>query len=201
MGHDKKAPQPDLTIVGGQPRPNRRIPGGENTEIPVGFEMLLYRAAQEPDFKQRLLADRTAAVRESGIPLRPSEQATLDVISNAVLETMIDRLVPDNPRRRPFMKNVAAAVTSLAASTAAVGALATCGDDAEPEGGHTTTTTTTTDSTTTTSTTTTSTTTTTTTTYPDGGYGGAGIGPEGGYGGWGGEGGYGGSGGAGGAGG
>ena len=116
MASDPKPQRPDLTIVGGQPSGNDRvIPGSENTEVPVGFEMLLYRAAQEPEFRRRLLADRDATIASSGIRLRPAEHATLDVVSTGALSRMIDRIEPSNPQRRKFMGTVAAAVTSLAA--------------------------------------------------------------------------------------
>lgn len=129
MAHDPKLPKPGLTIVGGQPKRERVDPTAQETEVPVGFEMLLYRAAREPAFRQRLLANRTAAVAESGIPLRPSEQTTLEAVSDAMLEQMIERLQASSPQRSRLMVNVAAAVTSLAAGTAALGALGSCGED------------------------------------------------------------------------
>lgn len=140
MGTGKKTSTPELKPVSGRPRGEYRIPGSENTQIPIGFEMLLYRAAQQPAFKQQLLADRGAALRDSAIVLRPSEQALLETVSNEALETMIAHIAPSNPRRRRLMGNVAAAVTSLAAGTAAVATLDGCGDDGDTNGFTTTTT-------------------------------------------------------------
>ena len=140
MSRNQKLPKPDLTIVGGQPREERFDPGSEDTEVPVGFEMLLYRAARDPEFRQQLLTDRKAAADKWGIRLRPSEQATLEAVSDDALDHMIDRLASANPQRSKFMVNVAAAVTSLAAGTVSLGAVEGCGD--ETDGASVTTTTT-----------------------------------------------------------
>lgn len=129
MGNDRKAPKPKLTPVTGKARGAQVVPGSENTEIPIGFEMLLYRAAEQPEFKERLLADRTAAVREAAIRLRPSEQTLLETVSDEALETMIGHIAPHNPRRRRLMGNVAAAVTSLAAGTAVVASVEGCEEE------------------------------------------------------------------------
>ena len=120
---DAERDRPDLTIVGGQP--GRRLRRGPEVQVPVGLEKALYLAARDDEFKARLLADPAAFIAEQGIELRPSELATLSAISPAVLESMVDRLVPENPRRRKFMGLVAAAAASLAAGTA----LVSCDDD------------------------------------------------------------------------
>lgn len=120
---DAERDKPDLTIVGGQPK--RRLRKGSKVQVPVGLEKALYLAAQDDEFKTRLLADPAAFIAEQGIELRPSELATVSAISPAVLESMIDRLVPENPRRRKFMGLVAAAAASLAAGTAVI----SCDDD------------------------------------------------------------------------
>ncbi|MBW2523679.1 MAG: hypothetical protein JRI23_05865, partial [Deltaproteobacteria bacterium] len=120
---------------------DRIVPGSENVEIPVGFEMLLYRAAQRPEDKRQLIADREQAAAQWGIPLRASERATLAAVSDAALGAMIDRIQPNNPQRRRFMGNIAAAVTSLAAGTVALGAAAGCDDESSGTATATTTTT------------------------------------------------------------
>jgi hypothetical protein len=97
-------------------------------KVPVGLQKALYHAAQDDEFKARLLADPQATITESGISLRPSELAMLGAISPNALEAMIDSLVPENPRRRKFMGLVAAAAASLAAGTA----IGSC-DDAETD--------------------------------------------------------------------
>jgi len=100
MAINSKTKKPQLTIVGGQPLDNNEIPGAGEVEVPVGFEMLLYQAAQDEPLKSKLLTDRQAAIAESKVPLRPSEKLTLEAISNEALETMIGRLGVDNPRGR-----------------------------------------------------------------------------------------------------
>lgn len=129
MGEHGKGTKPNLTIVGGQPRPDRVVPGSENTEIPIGFEMLLYRAAEEPEFREQLLSNRAEAIADSGVELRPSERNMLTAIPDRALERMIHRLEPERRPPRRLMGNVAAAVASLAAGTAALGGLNACGDD------------------------------------------------------------------------
>lgn len=133
-------PKPELTAVGRDPRDDRRIPDAGSAEIPIGFEMLLFRAAQDREFCQRLLSDREGAIAESGVQLRPSERAMMATLPAPTLARMIERLAPDTPQRRWFMGNVAAAVASLAAGTAAFGTVGACSDDADPDGGSTTTT-------------------------------------------------------------
>lgn len=97
-------------------------------QVPVGVEKLLYLAAQNEGFRARLLADRGAAIEESGVRLRESEAAALGAIDSAALEAMIDNIVPENPRRRKFMGLVAAAATSLAAGTAVISCDGASGD-------------------------------------------------------------------------
>jgi hypothetical protein len=128
MKDDKDFEEPTLTIVGGQPQ--RRLVGGsigkrgkfaKNVQVPVGLEKVLYLAAQSPDLREKLLADRAAAIAELGVELRPSERAMIEAAPRASLEAMIDRIEPTNPRKRRFMTLVAAAATTLAAGTTAVG--------------------------------------------------------------------------------
>ena len=125
MTKDNDSARPHLTIVGGQPRQKKQK---GTVKVPVGMEKLLFHAAQNEEFKRKLLNDRQTAVADSGIKLRPSEEATLKVIPKAALETMIENIIPQNPRRRKFMGLVAAAAASLAAGTASNAC-----DDAETE--------------------------------------------------------------------
>jgi len=122
--------RPGLTIVGGQPKSGRRKRG--TVKVPVGVEKLLYHATQNPTFRKELLQDRQGAITRSGVQLRPSEEAMLKAVPDAVLERMIDNIIPENPMRRKFMRVVAAAATSLAAGTAVAG----CDEgEVEPDGG------------------------------------------------------------------
>jgi hypothetical protein len=128
--HDEEGRrEPELTIVGGEPG-RTAGPRPDEIEVPVGFEMVLLLAARDARFRDRLLADRDAALAGSDIALRPSEAATLRAISRASLAAMIDRLVPENPWGRQLMGKVAAAVATLAAGTVA----ATACTETQPAG-------------------------------------------------------------------
>lgn len=120
MGDDERTAKPDLTIVGGQPSKRRHRFDGK-IKVPVGLEKALYLAANDREFRARLLEDWRVALEERGVTLRPSERAVLEASTPRMLARMIDGIVPSNPRRRKFMGLVAAAATSLAAGTAAMG--------------------------------------------------------------------------------
>ena len=46
--------------------------------VPRGIELLAKRAQANPEFKERLLEQRSAAAEEAGIPLTEAEKAMLD---------------------------------------------------------------------------------------------------------------------------
>lgn len=114
---DGNAKRPELTIVGGQPIKKPRRGGPDKIEVPVGLEKALYHAARDEGFKAELLRDTAVAIAQAGINLRRSELKMLAAISPVALEAMIDKLVPENPRRRKFMGLVAASAASLAAGS------------------------------------------------------------------------------------
>jgi hypothetical protein len=101
--------------------PRRRHSPAGKIMVPVGIEKILYRAAGDVEFRKELLGDRERAVAASGMTLRESERAVLRAVPDDALAAMIDRVPLANPKRRRFMNAVAAAVTSLAAGTAAMG--------------------------------------------------------------------------------
>jgi hypothetical protein len=112
---------PSLTIVGGQPERSRK----RLVDVPVGLEQLLFLAARDQELKADLLANRNETVERLGITLRPTEATTLRSVSDDALKSMIERIRPDNPKRRKIMRLVAAAATSLAAGTVTI----SCDDD------------------------------------------------------------------------
>jgi hypothetical protein len=116
------------TIVGGQP-PGRGRKGIKG--IPVGVERVLYAAASDDAFRQRLLQDRRAAVQERGFELRASELAMLELAPAAQLQAAIDGMdvTPQNLERRKFLRAVAVSAATLGAGAALVG----CGDDDDKE--------------------------------------------------------------------
>ena len=112
-------------LVGGSV--GRRARFAQKVSVPVGLEKVLYLAARDPDLRERLLADRAGTISELGVALRPSERAMLEAAPRAALEAMIGRIDASNPRKRKFMGLVAAAATSLAAGTAGMSCVSSCG--------------------------------------------------------------------------
>lgn len=97
----------------GRQRGSRRT----RVSIPVGIEKALYRAAVEPEFRQRLLSGGIDG-REMG--LSASEAGILESIPPTRLEFMIDRIRPGRHGKRGFMKSIATAVVTLATGTATI---------------------------------------------------------------------------------
>jgi hypothetical protein len=79
-----------LTIVGGQPPSGRGLPGPH--DIPVGFERVLRRAAQDEAFRKGLFEQPQSAVERSGIELSRSETKMLGALSKRSLEAMIEQI-------------------------------------------------------------------------------------------------------------
>jgi hypothetical protein len=104
-----------LTIKGDQPNKRHKFAG--KIQVPVGVEKILFRAAGDEGFKERLLSDRAEAIEESSVTLRSSEAGMLTAISNEALSNMIASINPENPKRRKFMGLVAATAASIVAGT------------------------------------------------------------------------------------
>lgn len=133
MGRSRKDELPKVAIDGAHTSTHGDGRVGNTVQVPVGLEMLLYRAAKDEAFKRQLLAERGAAIGASGVSLLPSERAILGAISDQALVGMIDRVRPNNPRGRSFMTKVATAVTTLAAGTAAASSCNTEQDGSRPK--------------------------------------------------------------------
>lgn len=82
----------------------------------IGVEKVLYLAATRPAFRQQLVEDRVGAIAAAEVRLTDSERATLLGVPARTLDAMIDRIRPAEHGQRHFMKTVAAATVSLAAS-------------------------------------------------------------------------------------
>ncbi len=95
--HQKpEMPAVRTTIVGGRP-PGSGVPLGA---VPRGVEILIQKAAVDPEFKVLLLEKRSAAAAEIGLTLQPAEAAMLDSVPAEQLEAIIDKTkVPENTRR------------------------------------------------------------------------------------------------------
>ena len=78
-------------------------------QAPVGIETVLLRASQDHNFKELLLSDKEAALKQCGFDLSASERSTLSSMTPGMLEAMIKRLNPATQKNRSFVKRVGAA--------------------------------------------------------------------------------------------
>ena len=99
--------------------------------VPIGVEKVLYLAATSPAFRRRLAEDRPAAIAAARVRLTDAERTTLLGVPARALDSMIDRIRPTEHGKRRFMKTIAAATVSLAASVASEG----CTNDDDWSGG------------------------------------------------------------------
>jgi hypothetical protein len=106
------------TIVGGRP-PAR---GRPIRNVPRGLEILLKKAAVDPEFKRRLLTDRSRAAARIALQLDPTEVEVLDALPPRNLLAMVDRTEVPDSQRRAFLGCVAtvmlAALGAMEASAA-----------------------------------------------------------------------------------
>jgi len=112
------------TIVGGRP-PGSGKPVGP---IPRGIEVLLKKAAVDPEFRKALLERRAAAATDIGLELVPAEAAMLAAVPAAQLEAIIERTSVAPQLRAAFLGRAAAVM--LAALGA--GTLGCSSDDQTP---------------------------------------------------------------------
>jgi len=118
----EKMPEARTASVGNQP------PGGgaQIGTLPRNLEILIQKAAVDPEFKARLLEKRSAAAVELEMTLGPAEVAMLDSVPTEQLEAIIaGTKVPEKTRR-------ALLGTVTVATLAALGHLAVCKTRCEP---------------------------------------------------------------------
>ncbi len=89
-------------------------------DIPRGVEVLVKKAAVDPEFKVLLLAERSAAAAEIGLELSDAEAIMLDGVPAEQLEGIIANTTVSSKLRPAFMGR-AAAVMLAALGVAAVG--------------------------------------------------------------------------------
>lgn len=97
------------TIVGGRP-PGSGVPLGS---VPRGVEILIQKAAVDPDFKALLLEKRSAAAAEIELPLQPAEAAMLDNAPTEQLEAIITGTKVPEKTRRALLGTVTAATLAV----------------------------------------------------------------------------------------
>lgn len=105
------------TIVGGRP-PGCGQPIGE---IPRGIEVLVRKAAVDPEFKAVLMERRAAAADEIGLELQPAEAAMLAAVPAPQLESIIARTSVPPEYRRAFLGKAAAAMLATFGLVTAAG--------------------------------------------------------------------------------
>ena len=84
-------------------------------QIPQGIEVLVLKAAVDPDFKQLLLQQRTVAAAAIGLALTAAEATMLAAVPAAQLEAIIARTSVPQEHRRTFLGHAAAAMLAALA--------------------------------------------------------------------------------------
>ena len=105
------------TIVGGRP-PGSGKPVGD---IPRGIEVLVKKAAVDPEFAELLLAHRDKAAEEIGLDLDPAEVMMLRAVRREQLESIINQTSVPKEHRRAFLGKAAAAMLAALAVGGALG--------------------------------------------------------------------------------
>lgn len=95
----------------------------DHSDLPLGIERVLYLAATEPDFAEALMKDRTEAISNRGVVLRPSERALLEALPEDLLRANISAVDPSPPNveRRTFLRAAALTSATVAVGRGAVG--------------------------------------------------------------------------------
>lgn len=91
------------TIVGGRPPGS----GRNNVVVPRGIEVLVKRAAVDPDFRKLLLLERSSAAAVIGLELDPAENAMLSAIPLGQLSQIINQTEVPPEQRRILLEQVA----------------------------------------------------------------------------------------------
>ncbi|UCE27641.1 MAG: hypothetical protein JSW52_02495 [Candidatus Coatesbacteria bacterium] len=100
-------------------------------DIPRGVEVLVKKAAVDPEFKALLMTERSGAAAEIGLELNEAETAMLDGAPETQLESIIANTTV-SPKIRPAFAGRVAAVMLAALGVGIAGA--GCGDD-DDDGG------------------------------------------------------------------
>jgi len=97
------------TIVGGRP------PGsGRNTgTIPRGIEVLVKKAAVDPDFRELLFERRGGAAAAIELELDPAEDAMLNAIPREQLAQIVSQTTVPVKQRRAFLGRLAVAMLAV----------------------------------------------------------------------------------------
>jgi hypothetical protein len=97
------------TIVGGRP------PGGgrDTGAIPRGIEVLVKKAAVDPEFRELLFAQRGGAAAAIELELDPAEDAMLNAIPREQLAQIVSQTTVPVEQRRVFLGRLAVAMLAV----------------------------------------------------------------------------------------
>ncbi len=104
MNDDPNKPKPALTAAG-----TPSVPGGPGA-IPRGLEVLLKKAAIDPEFRVLLLEQRAGAAAAIELDLTPAETAMVNAIPADQLKQLIANTTVPSEQRRVFLGRTAAAM-------------------------------------------------------------------------------------------
>ncbi|MBN2005867.1 MAG: hypothetical protein JXA21_21090 [Anaerolineae bacterium] len=102
------------TIVGGRPPAQGRA----NGNIPRGIEVLIKKAAVDPDFHKQLLAKRAGAAQEIALELTMAETLMINSIPAAQLDAIIANTQVPDPERRAFLGKIGTVMLAAIGATA-----------------------------------------------------------------------------------
>jgi hypothetical protein len=97
------------TIVGGRPPGS----GRSNVTVPRGIEVLVKKAAVDPEFRKLLFEQRGGAAAAIELELDPAENAVLSAIPREQLVQIVSQTTVPMEQRRVFLGRIAAAMLAV----------------------------------------------------------------------------------------
>ena len=97
------------TIVGGRPPGS----GRSNVAVPRGIEVLVKKAAVDPEFRELLFEQRAGAATTIELELDPAENAMLSAIPREQLARIVEQTTVPDEQRRVFLGRIAAAMLAV----------------------------------------------------------------------------------------
>ncbi|UCE27639.1 MAG: hypothetical protein JSW52_02485 [Candidatus Coatesbacteria bacterium] len=127
---NNEQPAVRTTIVGGRP-PG---PGKGVGSVPRGIEVLVKKAAVDPEFRAMLLSERSAGAAEIGLELSDAEAAMLDGVPETQLERIIANTTVSLKLRPAFMGRAAVVMLAALGVVTASGCASTFGSQPDDPG-------------------------------------------------------------------
>jgi hypothetical protein len=110
MSAQEQDPAAARTTIAGSEPPENRHPTGA---IPRGIEVLVKKAAVDPEFRELLFAQRGAAAAAIELELDPTENAILSAIPQEQLAQIISQTTVPLEQRRVFLGRLAVAMVAV----------------------------------------------------------------------------------------